>query len=161
MLEVFFPEEGTKFKTYGHRSIKMDEDDFWLYQMYSWSFIPSGYMMAHERGSPRGCVMYLHKEIMDTQKTVDHKDRDTTNNQQSNLRICNQSLNCANRLKSLGMSSKYKGVHLNRGKWVAMIKVNQKGMYIGRFCIEEDAARAYDKEAIKYFGEFAILNFKK
>lgn len=31
---------------------------------------------------------------------------------------------------------------------------------VGLYTKEEDAARAYDKAALQYFGEFANLNFK-
>jgi len=58
-------------------------------------------------------------------------------------------------------SSKYKGVCWDKqnSKWQASIGYNNKVIRIGRFKVEEDAARAYDRAALKYFGENAIVNF--
>ena len=79
----------------------------------------------------------------------------------SNLRICDNSQNHANRKAQANNTSGYKGVgwDLFNKKWVAQIMVNQKNKKIGRYDVKEDAARAYDKAAIEYFGEFARLNF--
>lgn len=44
-------------------------------------------------------------------------------------------------------------------KWRAKIKVNGKTINIGTYEFAKDAAKAYDVEALKYFGEFAYLNF--
>lgn len=43
--------------------------------------------------------------------------------------------------------------------WDAQIKVNGKQVYLGRFNKIEDAANAYDKAAVKFFGEHARPNF--
>ena len=57
-------------------------------------------------------------------------------------------------------SSKYKGVsfHKKDSKWWSTIIVNKKQIYLGRYDEEKDAAKAYNKAALKYFGEHAYLN---
>lgn len=59
-------------------------------------------------------------------------------------------------------SSKFKGVHWSkrRNHWIAQIKLNKKGRYIGSFKKEKEAALAYDQMALELFKDFAYLNFK-
>jgi hypothetical protein len=86
-----------------------------------------------------------------------------------NLRIATASENGGNRKKTksfLGQqcSSKFKGVswHKRDKKWCSHIHVQQKTIYLGYFIDEIEAASAYNKAAIEYFGDFAKLNtFKK
>ena len=67
-----------------------------------------------------------------------------------------------NRNPNKNCSSIYKGVSWNKAteKWVAQIHINRKQTNIGFFNTETDAAKAYDTAAIKYYSEFAYLNFK-
>jgi hypothetical protein len=59
-------------------------------------------------------------------------------------------------------SSKFKGVSLYkaRNKWEAAIKIDSTHAFLGRFAVEEDAARAYDATALEAWGEDCWLNFK-
>lgn len=95
--------------------------------------------------------------------TIDHKDGDRTNNYFENLRWSTHQQQMRNRkkynLKKKGKSySKYKGVMKSGKKWLARIRDNNEDIYLGTFNTENDAARAYNAEAIKRFGEFALIN---
>lgn len=93
---------------------------------------------------------------------IDHIDRDGLNNQMYNLRMCTTRQNQWN---SMPRFSKYKkGVRYSGGRnltkpWSAKIVVDGKGIHLGCFFCEDDAAMAYDEAARKYFGEFARTNF--
>ena len=58
-------------------------------------------------------------------------------------------------------SSKYRGVswHKDNLKWRATIFKGQKPVHIGYYANAEDAARAYDVEAVKLRGPRTVLNF--
>jgi hypothetical protein len=93
---------------------------------------------------------------------IDHRDGNPKNNALENLRICTHQQNNHNR-RSRGGTSKYKGVYwyAMRQRWRVRIKAPAgRIFYIGDFDDEVEAAKAYDREAIKHFGEFARLNFE-
>ncbi len=108
----------------------------------------------------------IHNIILNPPKgyIVDHIDGDPLNNQRSNLRLATISQNNRNvRKRKTPSSSGYKGVSKTKKqtKWYASIKFNKKSYNLGLYDLEEDAAKAYDKKALEFFGEFANINFKK
>lgn len=88
---------------------------------------------------------------------IDHEDRNPLNNQRSNLRVATKAQNNANKRKHKNSTSVYKGVSWNSEKHKWVVYVQSKNL--GYFESELDAALAYDLEAKKRFGVFAVLNF--
>lgn len=110
-----------------------------------------------------GETIFLHRAILGLKKgdskEGDHVNHDTLDNRKSNLRILNRMQQQANRRQtniSKKGASRYKGVRRSRNKWRA--EITGKGIHIGCYEDEKDAARAYDKAAVEMYGEFALTN---
>lgn len=106
-------------------------------------------------------MLGMHRLIMNPGNMwVDHINGIGLDNRRCNLRLCSPSENMRNSRKKSGCTSVYKGVHLesSSGKWRSCIKVDGKILVIGSFENEQVAARAYDREALAHFGEFAKTN---
>lgn len=73
----------------------------------------------------------------------------------------NHSIKNQNRKISINNKSGYRGVSWfpKMNKWRSFIYFNKKQIYLGSYITKEEAAKAYDEAAKKYFGEFAKLNF--
>jgi hypothetical protein len=56
--------------------------------------------------------------------------------------------------------AKYRGVVLDThtGKWHALIMVRKQEHHLGTYETPEQAAAAYNREAVKFFGSAAVLN---
>jgi hypothetical protein len=91
---------------------------------------------------------------------IDHINRRGWDNSRRNLRVCNQIDNMKNRVKNKNNKSGYKGVRYHKAtkKWHAEIGFDNAKKYLGLFNNPIDAAIAYNNAAIKYHGDFAILN---
>lgn len=103
---------------------------------------------------------YMHKMITGWPET-DHENSNGLDNRRSNLRRVTRAQNCANSRKRPGVTSRFKGVswHSAAAKWEACIYAHGRKKHLGVFVNEEDAAKAYDREAKTLRGEFARLNF--
>jgi len=136
----------------------VDAADFeWLNQ-WTWG-LHNGYAARHHKRK----VIFMHREIMQPPQgmVVDHVSRNKLDDTRTNLRVCTHRENACNRDKQRGTSSRFKGVGRCRDtdKWYARIMFEGKPIFLGYFTEEIEAARAYDRAAVEYFGESARLNF--
>jgi hypothetical protein len=141
----------------------VDDEDYENLSGFKWRY-SHGYAIRHpSRAMGKRKNIFMHREIMQTPQNMatDHINLDTLDNRRSNLRVCTHGQNQANRGKLSNNTSGYKGVswHKSSRKWAANIRYMDKQIYLGKYTNKEDAAQAYDRAALKYYGEFAILNF--
>lgn len=129
---------------------------------YSWSGfqVNPGKIYASRRVNGR--TIYLHRELLKPPVGlyVDHINGDGLDNRRENLRLATGSQNAVNRKPTKALSG-YRGVHRNprNPKWSACLMVAGRNIRRGSFDDPAEAARLYDKLAVHYFGEFAVLNF--
>jgi hypothetical protein len=146
----------------------VDDEDFDYLNQWKWHVLKckySYYVIRSEQRNNKVTYILMHRIITNAikEKEVDHIDLNGLNNQKINLRVCSRQENRWNR-RPYG-KYKYTGVHSTTNKYgskyiVASIRKNGKSIYLGIFKTEEEAARAYDKKAKEFYGEFANLNFK-
>lgn len=149
----------------------VDDEDFEYLNQFNWKY-SYGYAVRNvfvktviKDGRPvtKTKTIRMHRVIMNDPKglCVDHIDRNKLNNQKSNLRICTSAQNAINTSMYKTNTSGFRGVNYDKlsCRWTAKIQLNNKRRYIGRFNTKEEAAIAYDKEALKLFGNYAVSNF--
>jgi len=168
------PIKGTRMKKIflnRHLYTMVDDEDYdWLSQ-YAWKCFFATKYLRYARykiiDQKKGKTIFIsmHRIIMKPPNgmDIDHVDGNGLNNQKINLRICTRAENCHNTRKRAIRTSKFKGVSLvpNGSSTIYkenMWKVQIQGKYIGCYKEEITAAKIYDEEAIKRFGEFARTN---
>lgn len=136
----------------------VDDKDFDVLNKYKWH-ICAGY--AARLQYPERKYIYMHRQILEAhEKQVDHINYDKLDNRRCNLREATKGQNMANTKLRRTNKSGFKGVTFYKAykKWAAEITINYKRISLGYFDNKENAAKAYNKAAIKYFGEYARLN---
>jgi hypothetical protein len=149
---------------YGDIIILIDDEDWEKIKNYKWYTNSKKYIFG--RIDKNHKLKFLHRVIMNASKKqyIDHINGNKNDNRKLNLRLCNNSQNLRNRGKQKNNTSGYKGVYWHKNKtykykkWVAIIQINYKQIFLGNFETKEQAALVYNQAAIKYHGEFARLN---
>jgi hypothetical protein len=160
---------------YSYRRIDLGEGewtiveagDYYRLSKFKWYVNGTGKKLYAVRsvktGPLRTRMTSLHREIMNPPDglVVDHRNRNSLDNRRANLRLATYAENNVNKQKRRNSVSRYIGVCLEKrtGRWEARIWQQGKGIRLGRFNNEIEAAKAYDEAAKRYRGEFACLNF--
>lgn len=152
-----------------------DEDYEWLIK-WNWSvhvLERTCYPVRTTTSKGKTTLLYMHNAVMNRTAQelkddvrIDHRDHNGLNCQKSNLRRCTHQQNCKNMRSRKNSSSKYLGVgrikDSRKGKrnkiWHAQISVGGKGISLGVYETEQEAAFMYDLAALKYHGEFGCFN---
>lgn len=154
--------------TKGYAAI-VDDDDYEKVNQYKWyaqtkRYVQYARRVAYKNGGQ--FTVSMHRFVMDCpdDMQVDHINHNGLDNRKENLRICTNQENSRNMIKrkptTLGL---IKGVVISKciksKPYKAHIRYNGKTKDIGYFANVEDAAKAYDKKALEYFGQYAQLNY--
>lgn len=137
---------------------KIDDDLFDWASKYRWHRSPDGYVVRKTHGGD----VSLHRLIAMAghDEQVHHDNEDRLDNQRGNLKV--MTLREHNRLhrsrwKGCG-EIPYRGVTRAGKSYVAQIRVNGKGIYLGSFATQEEAASAWNDAAREHWGEGVYQN---
>lgn len=150
----------SELKLFEGLTLLFDEEDMDLSQKML-SKIGNGYLRYWE--NKKG--IYLHRAILSRKlnrkllsgECCDHINGNRLDNRRVNLRVATFQQNNINRTKTQNCSSQYVGICWcnQRNKWRAYIKFNRKGIHIGYFDDEYEAALTRNRIAKELFGEYA------
>lgn len=142
----------------------VDDEDFLYLNQFTWSMGKMSKTLAYPtKGNwKRGTWARMHNLLIKPPKgfILDHINRNGLDNRRNNLRVCTRSENQRNRKLQSNNKSGFRGVSwCKRGKvWRSYLKYDKKTHYLGSSRNLRVAARLWNDEARKIFGDFAVLN---
>lgn len=147
----------------------IDLEDEHLTYPYKWYACRSsdGSWYAHGVIPGERAHVGLNRLVMDAQpgQVVAFVDGDGLNCTKENLRIGDGftvvRLTHSEKLDKKRTKAAFRGISRARklDRWRAKIVVGGKSIHLGTFDAPEDAAKAYDMAARKYYGAYAVTNF--
>jgi hypothetical protein len=145
----------------------VDARDYESLSRYKWYLhvsMGTCYAVRNVKRNGKMGHLWMHRVIMNAPEelVVDHINHNGLDNRRVNLRLATHKQNKWNSRKGKTRGkSRYKGVGWDRRsrKWRAVLCVNGKKQSLGYYEDEIEAAKACDRAARKYKGEFAVLNF--
>lgn len=147
-----------------HHFAIVDANKYKEITIHGWSLAKGKYTFyARRKDKKTGKGILMHRELSGAKRgqEVDHVDGNGLNNTMANIRFATSAQNQQNKGLRSSNTSGFKGVHRRKeGKpYIAFLTANSKTMYLGGFEDITEAAKAYDRAAIKHHGKFARLNF--
>ena len=145
--------------THDKNEFYFDIDDYDKIKDYCWYINGRSYVEARDITQKKSHILF-HRIILPDEKTIDHINHKKNDNRKLNLRSVTSSQNGMNRGVLKNNASGYTGVYHNKSnnKWYALIRVNNKLIYLGQFTNFEDAVRTRKEAEEKYFGEYSYIN---
>ena len=141
------------------KSFIFDKQDFDLIKGFSWS-MSDGYALSWKK--EYGYIK-LHRLLLglNDARFIDHINGKRWDNRRCNLRFADSTQNAQNQGLKKNNRLGYKGVYKHAsGKYHARISVNKHHISLGYYTDAVQAAKAYDRAAKLYFGEYARPNFR-
>lgn len=151
----------------------VDDEDFEYLDQWNWFAHKAKYTWYARRNycsgpdKTRRTTKPLHREIFEYRGIelgdleIDHINGNGLDNRKSNLRAAKHQENNRNSRKKPNRvyhGHAYKGITFARGHWGAKISTGNRNIHLGYYSTPEEAAKAYDEAAKRYFGEFARTN---
>ncbi|QJT70429.1 hypothetical protein [Microcystis phage MaeS] len=141
----------------------VDDEDFEYLNQFKWYLGNYGYARRNAKvNDGKRKTLFIHRIVTNALdgEVIDHINRNRLDNRKENLRKVTMQQNRINSDNQTGNTSHFRGVSYNKrtGKRKAQIKCNYKTHTLGYFSTEEEAALKYNESAVKYFGEYAVLN---
>ena len=138
------------------RKVLLDDADWDQLRQFKFTVIKSNNTYYCRRTTGKSEMM--HRIILGLpygdRRMVDHVNGNGLDNRRQNLRVCDHSTNAHN-THYIGGQVPFMGVFMDGKKYRAMIRVKGKRIHLGNFTNPILAARAYDRAAKRYFGDFA------
>ena len=147
------------------KSALVSDEDFEYLSKWKWQCDRDGYAVRHTKSNGNKTIR-MHRVIAERAgldikgREVDHINQNKVDNQRKNVRSATHAENMRNVGNRVDNTSGFKGVSWDKKSrlWHAQISRDGKRVSIGYFNTREQAAAAYDKEAIKLQGDFACPN---